>query len=272
MNNISYFDFSGKVIVVTGAAGILGSALSRSFASLGASVVCLDCCEDKLFSMVTALRHEFGEACADAIPCDVSDEVAVKKAVTHILLKQKKIDVLVNNAATKTNNLNDFFTPFEDYSLPVWKNVMAVNLDGMFLMAKEIGRYMQQQKSGCLIQIASIYSLLGPDQRIYEGSEYLGLAINTPAVYTASKAGVVGLTKHLATLWGQYNIRVNAVCPGGIESGQNDIFAKRYSDRIPLGRMASKEDIIGPILFLASDAAKYVTGQALYVDGGLSAW
>lgn len=272
MHNTSYFDFSGKVIVVTGAAGILGSALSRSLVSLGAHVMCLDCCEDKLFSMVTALRGEFSAACVEAMPCDISDEASVKKVIADIILKQKKIDVLVNNAATKTNNLKDFFTQFEDYALSVWKNVMAVNVDGMFLMAKEVGRHMQQQKNGCLIQIASIYSLLGPDQRIYEGSEYLGLPINTPAVYTTSKAGVVGLTKHLATLWGQYNIRVNAVCPGGIESGQNDIFAKRYSDRIPLGRMASQEDIVGPILFLMSGAAQYMTGQVLYVDGGLSAW
>lgn len=272
MHNISYFDFSDKVIVVTGAAGILGSALSRSFVLSGAQVMCLDCCEEKLCSMVTALQNELGKTDIEAIPCDVSDETAVKKAVAYIMLKQKKIDVLVNNAATKTNNLKDFFTKFEDYSLSVWKNVMAVNLEGMFLMTKEIGPYMQEQKNGCIIQIASIYSLLGPDQRIYEGSEYLGLEINTPAVYTTSKAGVVGLTKHLATLWGRYNIRVNAICPGGIESGQNDLFAKRYSDRIPLGRMASKEDIIGPILFLSSDAAKYVSGQVLYVDGGLSAW
>ncbi|EKD71795.1 MAG: short chain dehydrogenase, partial [uncultured bacterium] len=121
-------------------------------------------------------------------------------------------------------------------------------------------------------QTASIYSLMAPDHRIYEGSHYLGCAINTPAVYTASKAGVIGLTKHLATLWAEQGIRVNALCPGGVSSGQNNEFNKKYSARIPMGRMAEKIDIIGPMLFLVSDASRYMTGQVLYSDGGLSAW
>ena len=149
---------------------------------------------------------------------------------------------------------------------------MSVNLDGMFLMAQAVGKQMVKQQQGSIIQTASIYSLMAPDQRIYKGSNYLDLEINTPAVYTASKAGVIGLTKHLATLWGEHGVRVNALCPGGVSSGQNAEFSKNYSKRVPMGRMANEIDIVGPMLFLASDASNYMTGQVLFADGGLSAW
>jgi NAD(P)-dependent dehydrogenase (short-subunit alcohol dehydrogenase family) len=125
---------------------------------------------------------------------------------------------------------------------------------------------------GSIVQTASIYGLMAPDQRIYEGSEYLGRAINTPPVYTASKAGVIGLTKHLATYWGAQGVRVNTLTPGGVESGQNETFKQRYGARVPLGRMARADEMVGAILFLVSDAASYVTGQNIAVDGGLSAW
>src|SRR3990167_10668188 len=174
--------------------------------------------------------------------------------------------------STKPRDLTAFFSPFGDYSLAAWREIMAVNLDGMFLMAQAVGKQMVSNRSGSIIQTAYIYSMLGPDQRIYEGSHYLGREINTPAVYTASKAGVIGLTKHLATLWANYGIRVNSLCPGGVSSGQNDEFNKKYSARIPMGRMAQKSDIVGPMMFLVSDASKYMTGQVLYADGGLSAW
>jgi len=113
---------------------------------------------------------------------------------------------------------------------------------------------------------------MSPDQRIYEGSFHLGRKINTPAVYTASKAGVVGLTKYLATYWADKGIRVNTLSPGGTESGQNDEFKRSYSNRIPMNRMAYAEEMVGALLYLASDASSYVTGQNIIVDGGLGAW
>jgi NAD(P)-dependent dehydrogenase (short-subunit alcohol dehydrogenase family) len=149
---------------------------------------------------------------------------------------------------------------------------MAVNLDGMFNVAQVFGAQMAERSYGSIVQTASIYGLMGPDQRIYEGSEYLGRAINTPAVYTASKAGVIGLTKHLATYWAARGVRVNTLTPGGVESGQNDTFKQRYGARVPLGRMARADEMVGAMLFLVSDAASYVTGQNIAVDGGLSAW
>ena len=143
----------------------------------------------------------------------------------------------------------------------------------MFLVAKAVGKQMVAQgKGGSVIQTASIYGVMAPDQRIYEGSFYLGRQINTPAVYAVSKAGVIGLTKYLAAYWADKGIRVNTLTPGGTESGQNDEFKRRYSNRVPLARMAQAHEMVGTLLYLASDASSYVTGQNIIVDGGLSIW
>ena len=150
---------------------------------------------------------------------------------------------------------------------------MSVNIDGMFLMAQSVGRQLLRQgHGGAVIQTASIYGLVGPDPRIYEGSEYLGGPINTPAVYAASKAAVVGLTKWLATHWASSGIRVNCLVPGGVSSGQNSTFSEHYSSRVPMGRMAKSDEMVPALLYLASDASSYVTGQVLAVDGGWTCW
>ena len=151
--------------------------------------------------------------------------------------------------------------------------MMAVNLDGMFLVAQAVGAAMSRQRiGGSIIQTSSIYGIMAPDQRIYRGSRYRGRTINTPAVYSASKAGVIGLTQHLATYWAKDNIRVNALVPGGVESGQNAKFKRRYSLRVPMMRMARADELIGALIFLASDASSYTTGQNITIDGGLAAW
>lgn len=129
-----------------------------------------------------------------------------------------------------------------------------------------------QGKGGSIIQTASIYGIMAPDKRIYEGSFYLGRQISSPAVYSASKASVVGLTKYLAAYWAEHGIRVNAITPGGVESGQNDVFKQKYSARVPMERMARPEEMVGALLYLASDASSYVTGHNIVVDGGLNCW
>ncbi len=150
---------------------------------------------------------------------------------------------------------------------------MSVNLDGMFLVAQAVGAEMVQRGTkGSIIQTASIYGLLASDKRIYEGSFYLGRQISNPGVYSASKAGVVGLTKYLAAYWGDKGIRVNALVPGGVESGQNETFKQRYAARVPMGRMAQAHELVGTLVYLASDASSYVTGQTLIVDGGTTSW
>lgn len=266
------FSFTDKVAVVTGAAGILGSEFCEALCSMGGVVACLDIQQEALQALVAKLSAAYGSDKVAGFICDVSDPISVKQTTNDIIQRFSKIDILLNNAATKTHNLNNLFASFEDYALETWREVMAVNLDGMFLMAQAVGKHMLERKQGVIVQTASIYGLMGPDNRIYEGSEYLGRAINNPAVYTTSKAGVIGLTKHLATTWAEHGIRVNALCPGGISSGQNGAFDEKYSARIPMCRMANKRDITGPLLFLASDASSYMTGHVLYADGGLSAW
>jgi NAD(P)-dependent dehydrogenase (short-subunit alcohol dehydrogenase family) len=143
----------------------------------------------------------------------------------------------------------------------------------MFLVAQAVGGQMQKQGTGgSIIQTASIYGLVSSDKRIYEGSFYLGRQISNPAVYSTSKAAVVGLTRYLAANWGDVGIRVNALVPAGVESGQNETFKSRYAARVPLGRMAQGDEMVGALVYLASDASSYVTGHCLVVDGGLSAW
>jgi NAD(P)-dependent dehydrogenase (short-subunit alcohol dehydrogenase family) len=181
--------------------------------------------------------------------------------------------VLHNNAASKSTDLAAFFAPFEDYSLDQWREIMSVNIDAMFLCAKTVGRRMIDQGSGgSIIQTSSIYGIRGSDKRIYEGSFYLDRQISNPGVYSTSKAAVVGLTKYLAAYWADRGIRVNTLTPAGIESGQNETFKQRYSARVPLGRMARADESVGALIYLASDASSYVTGQNIVVDGGLSAW
>lgn len=269
-NNL--FNLDKKVAIVTGAAGILGSEFCFALNNFGAKVACFDSHQENLKELESKIVKKNDKNNFIFIQCDVSNPDSVKDSVEKVIQHFLRIDILLNNAATKTNNPRSFFTTFSDYSLSLWREIMSVNLDGMFLMAQAVGKHMLERKQGSIIQTASLYGLIGPDQRIYKDSNYLGGEINTPAAYTTSKAGVIGLTKHLATLWGEFGIRVNALCPGGVSSGQNSEFNQKYSQRVPMGRMAEKIDIVGPMLFLASDASQYVTGQVLYADGGLSAW
>lgn len=261
-----------KTAVVTGATGILGRRFCAGLAEFGANVVVTDLDQAQTDELAQTLQKQHGVKTL-GVACDVSSEKSVIQMVKKVTDQFGEIHVLHNNAAGKSDDLDQFFAPFEQYSLDQWRRIMAVNIDGMFLVAREVGRQMTQQaKGGSIIQTASIYGVVAPDQRIYAGSHYLGRQINTPAVYSASKAAVIGLTRYLATYWADKNIRVNALSPGGVESGQNETFMRNYSARVPLGRMAQADEMVGALIFLASDVSSYVTGQNFIVDGGLSVW
>jgi NAD(P)-dependent dehydrogenase (short-subunit alcohol dehydrogenase family) len=220
-----------EVALVTGGGGILGRRFCAGLAEAGARVAVIDVSADA----AGAVAEEIGSERAAAFACDVSDPQAVADCVDAVTARFGRIDVLLNNAASKSRDVRTFFDPFEEYSLDTWREVMSVNVDGMFLMAQAVGRGMVARGRGTIVQIASIYGLVGPDQRIYEGSDYLGGPINTPAVYSASKAAVVGLTRWLATYWASAGVRVNCLVPGGVSSGQNNVFSELYSARVPLG-------------------------------------
>jgi NAD(P)-dependent dehydrogenase (short-subunit alcohol dehydrogenase family) len=268
----SLFELKGKNAIVTGAVGILGQRFCRGLAEFGAQVAVVDLDQDRCSAFAQGLERDYGTR-SFGIACDVSDPVSVANMVDQVVERFGAIHVLHNNAASKSADLDAFFATTEQYSLPEWRKIMSVNVDGMFLVAQAVGNQMQNQRTGgSIIQTASIYGLLSSDKRIYEGSFYLGRQISNPAVYSTSKAAVVGLTRYLAANWGDARIRVNALVPGGVESGQNDIFKARYSARVPLARMAQPDEMVGALVYLASDASSYVTGHCLVVDGGLSAW
>jgi NAD(P)-dependent dehydrogenase (short-subunit alcohol dehydrogenase family) len=271
-NYKTLFDLTGKTAIVTGAVGILGQRFCRGLAEFGAQVAVVDLTADKCSAFAAELEREYGVA-AIGIACDVSDPASVASMVEQVVKRFGAINILHNNAASKSSDLDAFFASTEKYSLTEWRKIMSVNIDGMFLVAQAVGGQMQKQGTGgSIIQTASIYGIVSSDKRIYEGSFYLDRQISNPAVYSTSKAAVVGLTRYLAANWGDAKIRVNALVPGGVESGQNDAFKARYSARVPLARMAQPDEMVGAVVYLASDASSYVTGHCLIVDGGLSAW
>lgn len=255
----------GKTIVITGAAGIIGREAVAGFLRAGARVLALD-------RSAEALEQAFGAMAGETLQflvTDVSDPASVAAAERHLRAHWGVADALFNNAATKSEH---FFDPFESFPLSDWNEVLGVNLTGAMLASQAFGAPMAERGRGCIVNTLSIYGIVAPDQRIYDGSEYLGQPINTPAIYAASKAGLWGLTQYLATYWGTRGVRVNAVTPGGVFSGQNQTFVERYSARVPLGRMADAAEVAGAMRFLASDAAKYVNGHNLVVDGGWTTW
>jgi NAD(P)-dependent dehydrogenase (short-subunit alcohol dehydrogenase family) len=265
------FELSGKVAVVTGGCGILGRHFCAALAGYGASVVVVDLDPAACEALAARLEDRFGVPCL-GVACDVSRLEQVQALTARVLERFGQVDVLLNNAAGKPKDMNRYFTALEDYPEDIWREVMAVNVDGLFLVARALGAEMAKRGRGSIIQTASIYGVAAPDQRIYEGASYEGRAINTPAVYSTSKAAVIGLTRHLATWWGSQGVRVNSLTPGGIESGQNETFKQRYGNRVPMGRMGQARELIGAVIWLASDASSYVTGQNIIVDGGLTCW
>jgi NAD(P)-dependent dehydrogenase (short-subunit alcohol dehydrogenase family) len=264
-------NLENRVAVVTGGAGIVGSSVVEAMCKYGARVALIDTDASNGKLLESNLKSEGFSV--NFFECDLTSENSVRAIANEIQSELGAVSILHNNAASKGDSAVEFFQSTEEYSIKTWRQVMEVNLEAMFNVARIFGSQMIENKYGSIVQTSSIYGgAVAPDQRIYDGSEYMGLPINTPAVYTTSKAAVVGLTKHLATHWADKGIRVNCVTPGGIRSGQNDTFVETYSKRVPLGRMAEASEIASAVVFLASDAASYITGQNLIVDGGLSVW
>lgn len=266
------FDLAGKVAIVTGGTGIQGKRITRGLAAHGAHVAVVDLDADTSKTQAGEIAEEYSVQTL-GIACNVAEKSDVEKMVAAVVAAFGKIDILHNNAASKSDDPRDFFVPFEDFDFDVWRQVMSVNIDGVFLVAQAVGKQMiKQGYGGSIIQTSSTYGLVGPDFGIYEGSEYMGCCITTPAAYAASIGAVVQLTRYLATYWGDQGIRVNTLVPGGIKSGQNETFQKNYGARVPLGRMADVDEMVGAVVYLASDASSYMTGQMVVVDGGWTAW
>jgi NAD(P)-dependent dehydrogenase (short-subunit alcohol dehydrogenase family) len=264
------FRLDGKIVVITGATGILGRIYCRALAEYGATVVISDINQDDCDALASQLTSDTAGTLR-GIAVDLSSEASIIDWGRTILDTYGRVDVLINNAATKADG---FFMPLEQYSIETWKEVMAVNVDAVFLAVRVLGPSMVARGQGNIINVSSIYGVVGPDQRIYEGSWYaeLGGTINTPMIYSSTKGAIVSITRYLATYWGPKGLRCNCLTPGGVSSGQNEEFQRRYSDRVPMKRMAAADEMVGALLYLASDASTYVNGQNLIIDGGWTAW
>ena len=269
------FEITGRVAVVTGGVGLLGAEFCRTLAEAGAAVAVVDL--NGSASQAVADSLTAGGYPSLAIPTDITQPDSVNEAVEKVLSAFGRIDILVNSAALDPkfdpDAVNKGITPgaFEDYPLDLWNSALNVNLTGMFLMTQACVKPMiEQGKKGSIINICSTYGLNGPDQRIYvkEGKR----VAFKPVYYTVTKAGVMGFTKYLAAYYAETDIRVNALTPGGVFNNHEDYFVKNYSAKTILGRMARKDEMNGALLFLASDASSYMTGNNLVVDGGWTAW
>ena len=262
------FSVKDKVIIITGSLGFLGSTYVEGFSQGGANVVIVDLSSDLCTTKAEGIAKKYGTQPL-GIGCDITNKEAVERMTRQVISKYSRIDVLINNAATQPEN---FFAPLEEYSVEDWNRVMGVNVTGMFLCSQAVIEEMKRGKKGSIINLTSIYGVVAPDQRTYQGAIHRERQINTPLVYSTSKAAVIGLTRYLASYLAKSGIRVNAVTPGGVYSGQNEIFVKNYSERCPMGRMANPEEVFNAVYFLASDASSYITGHNLIVDGGWTIW
>lgn len=262
------FDLTGKVVVITGGTGLLGSAYCQGMAEHGAQVVMADLAAADPVGKAKAIKTADGRE-AFGIACDVSSEADVVNLFEQVMAKFGRVDVVLNNAAATCEHLmrqGAVFTSFEDSTLAVWESAIRVNLTGVYLVAREGGKAMLKSGGGSLVNVSSTYGVVGPDHRIYDGMKF-----NSLPSYAAAKAGVHGLTRWLATYWGDKGIRVNTLVPGGVQNNHDPEFVRRYTERTPLRRMARREDMVGMMIFLASDASAYCTGQQYFVEGGWTA-
>ena len=269
------FDLTGRVAVVTGGVGLLGAEFCRTLAEAGAAVVVVDMNESASQETADTLTRSGYKSLA--VPADITKPDSINTIVDKVVSTFGQLDILVNSAALDPkfdpDAIKKGITPgaFEDYPLDHWNAALKVNLTGMFLVTQAcVKQMLTQGKKGNIINICSTYGLNGPDQSIYvKDGERVAFK---PVYYTVTKAGVLGFTKYLAAYYAGTEIRVNALTPGGVFNNHEDYFVRNYSAKTILGRMAKKDEMNGALLFLASDASSYMTGNNLIVDGGWTAW
>lgn len=259
------FDVSDKVVILTGASGLLGTEFAKGLSEAGASVVLVDKNYSRCKELAAVLRKEYGVKTLP-LKVDVTNKESVRKMVRKTLRRFSKIDALVNNAAFQESK-KDRLTSLEKFPLKSWNRAISVNMTGVLFCCQEVGKIMKKQNCGTIVNIGSIYGLVAADQRIYGKS-----GVNSSVVYASTKASLVNFTRYLASYWHNTGIRVNTLSLGGVQNNQDQDFIKNYSHKTMLGRMARKEEYTGALLFLISDASSYMTGSNLIVDGGWTAW
>ena len=269
------FDLSGRVTIITGGAGLLGIQHAEVIAEAGGFPVLADINKEDAEKKAEIIS---GQYYVDSlgIRTDITKKSEVEALSGEVLKKFGRIDILINNAANDPKvkaGEDSSWNRFENFPIELWNQDIAVGLTGAFLCSKVIGSEMAKRGGGVILNISSDLGVIAPDQRIYfkEGLPAEKQSVK-PVSYSVVKHGLIGLTKYLATYWADKNIRVNAVSPGGVYTGQSPEFVKKLRNLIPLGRMANKDEYKAAILFLVSDASSYMTGANLIIDGGRSCW
>jgi NAD(P)-dependent dehydrogenase (short-subunit alcohol dehydrogenase family) len=249
------FDLQGRTTLVTGAGGRLGRAFARALAQAGARVA--------LTGRDEAELRQAADAAGDAVIATVPLDLTERDAVGELFEAVGPIDVLVNNAGTASP------APFGEITAEEVQRVLAVNVTAALLCAQTAAPVMRERGGGKIVNVGSIYGIVGPQPAIYEGSPDM---VQASPVYAAGKSALVNLTRDLAVRLAPWNIQVNVLSPGGIEADQPDAFKRRYAERVPAGRMGRPEDLAGTLVYLAGPASDYVTGQNILVDGGFTSW
>jgi len=273
---IDMFDLAGKVIVITGASGLLGVKHAEVIAAYGGIPILLDLNESVLHSQVESLTTEYAVGAA-AYVVDITDELQIQNNLATIMESYGKIDGLINNAANNPKieeSEEKNFSRLENFPLQSWMDDVNVGLTGAFLCAKHYGsKIAENSNGGAIINISSDLGLIAPDQRLYKKD---GVAKDLqpvkPVTYSVVKTGLIGLTRYLATYWTDDGVRCNAICPGGVENGQPEAFLQNVSDRIPMNRLARSNEYQSTLLWMLSDATSYLNGAVVAVDGGRTAW
>jgi NAD(P)-dependent dehydrogenase (short-subunit alcohol dehydrogenase family) len=270
------FRLDGKVVVITGAIGLLGRKHAEAIACYGGTPILLDLSQQAVDDFSNELSEKYKVNSA-GFAVDITDEKAIKNNIKLIMDKFGKIDGLVNNAANNPKveeNKNVNFSRLENFPLDIWNNDIAVGLTGAFLCAKHYGyQIAQNPKGGSIVNISSDLGLMAPDQRLYK-KEGIGEDKQNvkPVTYSIVKTGLIGLTRYLATYWADKNVRCNAMCPGGVENGQPEDFLAKVSSLIPMNRLAKSDEYQGTLLWMLSDASSYLNGAVVPVEGGRTTW
>ena len=259
-------DLHDRTAIITGGAGYLGRTMAHTLAEAGANIALVDLNAEKIADVCKDLEVRWGiKTCG--IDVDLENKEQRRQVVEKTVDALGGLDILINNAAfVGTSNLSGWGVPFEQQETETWRRALEVNLTAVFDLTQTAVPYLKESGHGNIINVASIYGIVGPDPRLYSD-----LPMFNPAAYAASKGGVVQFTKWCSTVLAP-EIRVNAITPGGIFRNQDPAFLERYESRTPLKRMAHEDDFIGATVFLASDLSKYITGQNIVVDGGFSVW
>jgi NAD(P)-dependent dehydrogenase (short-subunit alcohol dehydrogenase family) len=266
-NKRDLFSIRDEVAIVTGAAGQLGGEYVRALLGAGAYVAAFDVNMKNPKGNLRSLKSSR----LIMLEVDITDKGMVEEGLKAVVRHFGPPTILINNAALDAppSSTEQQTGSFESYSEGSWDSMMEVNLKGTFFCCQVVGGYMAKRRKGSIINISSIFGILSPDQRVYD---YRKETFRKPVAYSVSKAGILNLTRYLATYWAKNNVRVNTLVLGGVYNDQDKVFLKNYTQKVPLGRMARQNEYNGSMLFLSSDASSYMTGSSMVIDGGYSCW